>query len=170
MHDDDPPYRSPTTLGQHITPTDSNTSRSAIPTMSFLGLPVVGGITGFIGYIFAASILENRDTTAEPILSYGQQAGLISLPMCTLISAAIGLGLAFSIVRQFATSIVLLLLVSLSGWAINNSFWNDQIRRYGPDPSESVLYYPPLACSGIALFAATIVAAGALLAKRKPVT
>ena len=129
-----------------------------------------GGVAGFTGYLFAAFILENRVTSGEPILSYGQHAGLISLPMCTLISAAIGLGLAFSIIRQYATSILILLLVSLSGWAINNSLWNDQIRTYGPDPSEAVLYYPPLACSGIALFIAAVVAARALLEKRKQVT
>jgi len=155
MHDDDSPYRS---------------SRSPLATLAFFGLPMIGGIAGFVGYIFATTILENRDTTTDPVLSYGQQAGLISLPMCTLISAATGLGVAFTIARQYVTSVLLLLVVSLCGWATNNSLWNDQIKRYGPDPSEAVLYYPPLVCSGIALFTAVIVAAWATLAKRKTVT
>lgn len=59
--------------------------------------------------------------------------------------------------------------VSLCGWAINNAFWSDQITRYGPDPSEAVLYYPPLACSGIALFTAAVVAAWTALSSRKQV-
>ncbi len=123
-----------------------------------------------MGYIFAASMLEIRDTTTEPIRPYGQQAGLISLPMCTLICAAIGLGLALSIVRQYAAAILMLLLVSLSSWAINDSFWSDQIKRHGPDPSEAVLYYPPLACSACSLCTATLIAAVAVLAKKKAVT
>jgi hypothetical protein len=61
---------------------------------------MIGGIVGFIGYLFASTILDKRDVTTEPILSYGQQAGLISLPMCTLISAVTGLGIAFTLTRQ----------------------------------------------------------------------
>ena len=167
MLDDDSPYRSPVTLDSDTATRRSISSGSAWTTLSFFGLPIFGGLAGFIGYLFAAVALENRDTTTEPFLSYGQQAGLISLPMCTLISAATGLGIAFSIARQNAISVLLLATVSLCGWAINNAFWSDQITRYGPDPSEAVLYYPPLACSGIALFTATVVAAWAPLAARK---
>jgi hypothetical protein len=168
MHDS--PYRSPTSLGPRATPGPSSSSRSALATLALLGLPITGGIVGFVGYIFASTLLEKRDTTTEPILSYGQQAGIISLPMCTLICAATGLGIAFTISRQYVTSVLLLLAVSLCGWAINNSLWNDQIKRYGPDPSEAVLYYPPLACSGIALSTAVIIAAWSTLANRKQVT
>jgi len=169
MHDDSP-YRSPDTLRRQLTPPLSGTARSAIVTLAFLVLPVFGGIAGFTGYLFAATIPDKRDTTIEPVLSYGQQAGLISLPMCTLICAAIGLALAFSFIRQTGTAILILLLASLSGWAINNSFWNDQIRTHGPDPSEAVLYYPPLACSGMAVSTAAIVAVWTLVAHRKKVT
>jgi len=170
MNDDDSPYRPPTSIVQRATAGHSIASPSAYLTLAYLGLPMIGGVAGFAGYIFASIILEKRDTATESILSYGQQAGLISLPMCTLISAATGLGVAFTIARQYVTSILLLLAVSISGWAINNSLWNDQIKRYGPDPSEAVLYYPPLACSGISLFTAVIVAVWAILASRKQVT
>jgi hypothetical protein len=169
MHDDNP-YRSPATLERYFTPPLSASSQSAIATLAFIALPIVGGIAGFTGYLFAATIFENRDTTIESILTYGQQAGLISLPMCTLICAAIGLALAFSFIRQYAIAILILLLASMSGWAINNSFWSDQIRTHGPDPSEVVLYYPPLECSGMALSTAAIVAVWALLTHRKKVT
>jgi hypothetical protein len=77
---------------------------------------------------------------------------------------------AFTIRRQYVTSVLLLLAVAFCGWAINNSLWTDQIKRYGPDPSEAVLYCPPLACSGLALFTAMIVAAWATLTSRNQVT
>lgn len=170
MHEDDSPYRSPTPIGTIDTSVNSSSARSITSTLAFLWLPMIGGIAGFVGYIFASITLEDRDTATEPILSYGQQAGLISIPMCTLICAATGLGVAFTIGRQYVTSVLLLLAVAFCGWAINNSLWNDQIKRYGPDPSEAVLYYPPLACSGLALFTAMVVAAWATLASRKQVT
>jgi hypothetical protein len=66
--------------------------------------------------------------------------------MCTLICAATGFGVAFTIGRKYVTSVLLLLAVAFSGWAINNSLWNDKIKKYGPDPSEAVLYYPRPAC------------------------
>ncbi len=130
-------------------------------------LPILGGVFGFGGCIFAASMFESRNTATEPILSYGQQFGLISLPFCTMIGAAIGLGFAFSVARRYTVSILLLLLVSLAGWTLNNSFWNDQIARYGRDPSEAVLYYPSLALSGLAFITAVLVAFVAA-AKRHP--
>ena len=112
-------------------------------------------------------MIESRNTATEPILSFGQQFGLISLPICTMIGAAIGLGFAFSVARRYTVSIILLLLVSLAGCTLNNSFWNDQIARYGRDPSEAVLYYPPLALSGLAFITAVLVAFVAA-AKRQP--
>jgi hypothetical protein len=131
---------------------------SSFVNVGFSLLPFIGGVFGFGGCIFAATLIESRNTATEPILSYGQQFGLISLPICIMIGAAIGLGFAFSVARRYAVSILLLLLVSLAGWALNNSFWNDQIARYGRDPSETVLYYPPLALSGLAFIAAVLVA------------
>ena len=119
-----------------------------------LVLPLLGGFIGFAGYIAAALLLEARDGVSGPRLSYGQQAGLISLPICTMIGAAIGFGVSLSLARRYLFSIVLLLFVWLCGCGIVNSMWNDQIARYGRDPSEVVLYYPPLAFSILALIAA----------------
>ena len=170
MHDYGSPYRSPATSGQQLASSGLSTSRFAIATLAFLVLPIMGGVAGAGGFILAASMLENRNTTTEPILSYGQQAGLISLPMCAMISAVIGLGIALSIIRQYTAAIVLLLLVAVAGWALNNSFWNGQIARHGPDSSEAVLYYPPLACSGLAFSTAALIAIVAFVAKQKRVT
>lgn len=170
MPETDSPSLSPTSISAIDISAHSSSSRSTTSTLAYFVLPMIGGIAGFVGYMFASVILEKRETITDPVLSYGQQAGLISLPMCTLISAATGLGVAFTIARRYVTSVLLLLAVSLCGWAINNSLWNDQIKRYGPDPSEAVLYYPPLVCSELALVTAGIVVAWATLANRKQVT
>lgn len=170
MHEDDAPYRSPTSTSQPTTLGRANSSRSTLSTLAYLCLPLVGGFVGFTGYILASIILEKRNTTTEPILAYGQQAGLISLPMCTFIVAATGLGAAFAMNGRYITPVLLLLAVSCCGWAINNSLWSEQIKMYGPDPSEAVLYYPPAACSGIALAAAVVIAAWAILSSRKQVS
>lgn len=167
MHEVESPYVPPLETDQQSLGLNSDAARLGISTTIFVGLPIAGGVTGFVGYLLAASILDTRDTSAEPYLSYGQQAALISLPMCTLTIAAIGLGLAFAVYGQFKISIILLLLVSLSVRTVNNSNWNYQIRTYGPDPSEAVLYYPPLACSGMALLTAVTIGAVAVLRKHK---
>ena len=70
-------------------PEDMN---SSFVIVGFGLLPILGGIFGFGGCIIAASMIESRNTAKEPILSYGQQFGLISLPICTMIGAAIGVG------------------------------------------------------------------------------
>lgn len=166
MHDDSP-YRSPDTLRRQLTPPLSGTSTyRSVGRWVLFSPSSLWWCADITGYLFAATIPDKRDTTIEPVLSYGGP----SLPMCTLICTAIGLALAFSFIRQTGTAILILLLASLSGWAINNSFWNNQIRTHGPDPSEAVLYYPPLACSEIAVSTAAIVAVWTLIAHRKKVT
>lgn len=169
MHEDESPLQASSTINPQDSSRHSSSSRASFATLVFGGLPILGGITGFTGYIFAIALLDNGGTTTETVLSYGQQAVLVSLPICTLVSTVIGLGVAFATARQYVTSVSLLLAVSLCGWLINNAFWSDQIKRYGPDPSEAVLYYPPLACSGIAILIAAIVMTWAVLANQKQV-
>ncbi|MFO0942158.1 MAG: hypothetical protein U0930_15585 [Pirellulales bacterium] len=91
-------------------------------------------------------------------LSHGQLAGFVSLPICTLVGGVIGLGLAYMLVRQFVIAALLLVAVSLCCLALNGALWKAQVNRYGPDPSEYVLYYPPLICSALALVLAVIAA------------
>ncbi len=167
MQHEESPYLPPVPPERDGATSSPKTMNSSFVIVGFGLLPILGGVFGFGGCIFAASMIESRNTATEPILSYGQQFGLISLPICTMIGAAIGLGFAFSVARRYTVSILLLLLVSLAGWTLNNSFWNDQIARYGRDPSEAVLYYPPIALSGLALIAAVFVAFVAA-AKRQP--
>lgn len=169
MQHEDSPYLPPCSLEHDGATPIPKTMNSSFVIVGFGLLPILGGIFGFGGCIIAASMIESRNTAKEPILSYGQQFGLISLPICTMIGAAIGVGFAFSVARRYTVSILLLLLVSLAGWTLNNSFWNDQIARYGRDPSEAVLYYPPLALSGLAFITAVLVAFVATAKRRSRV-
>ena len=156
MVDTEPPYRPPDARGAAST-ANSATSSSGLAVAGFVVLPLLGGFIGFAGYIAAALMLEPRPGPFEPTLSYGQQAVLISLPFCTVIGCAIGFGVAFLLVRRYLVSIVLLFVVSLISWGMVNSMWRDQIKHYGRDPSEVVLYYPPLAFSVLALAIALLV-------------
>lgn len=116
-----------------------------------------GGIVGLVGYWVAAFLIEASLDLSGPGLSYGQQAFYVSQPLCVLIGGGIGLGVALLLVRLPFVSFLTLALVSYGGWYSNNSLWNNQIARYGRDPSEFVLYYPPMAFSLLALIAAVIV-------------
>ena len=53
----------------------------------------------------------------------------------------------------------LLLLVALIGTATILRIWHQQIAQYGPDPSEMVLFYPPLVLCALAAFGSVCVAA-----------
>lgn len=118
---------------------------------AFVSLPVFGGVLGFGGYIAASSLFEVESTKSEPILSYGQQAMLISLPISTLIGVGIGVSLAFCFVCHRAVSATLLLMVAAIGYSITRSLWTSQIAEYGRDPSEAVLYHPLAAMCALAV-------------------
>jgi len=161
MVESDSPYRPPaelcqTAAGNPDRPSDWHFEAAGYP--GFVALPFVGAFFGFAGYIVAAPMLEPQNELPWPRLSHGIQAGLISLPLCMIVGAAIGIGIAFAIVRRRLISIVLLLLAALGNWRVVNSMWDEQIKRYGRDPCEAVLYYPPLGFSILAVVAALAVA------------
>ena len=138
------PYQPPGSVAIANDPSPPREPRfAAIAPLLFVVLPILFGIAGFAGYIALAISLERQPAENEPVLSHGQQAMLISLPICTMIAASAGFALAFSFVRQRALSIILLLATSLLGWLVTRSLWNSQIAQYGRDASEVVLYYPP---------------------------
>jgi hypothetical protein len=107
--------------------------------LSFAGL-----ILGTIGYFVSAIILENRHVESEPILSYGQQAGLISAPLCAIMCAMIGMSIAFVIERKAFLGTAILIVTGCLGILLVSSVWSDQIAQHGRDYSEIVLYYPPM--------------------------
>jgi hypothetical protein len=122
--------------------------------MAFVLLPIFGGIVGFAGYIAASLLLEIQPTAGEPVLSHGQQAILISLPISTLIGVGIGFSLAFCFVVHRVISAALMLGVAAIGYSITRTLWNSQIADYGRDPSEAVLYHPLAAMCGLAVLIA----------------
>ncbi len=125
-------------------------------------LAPLGGVTGFAGYIVASGIIEKVYMQhSGDYLTYTQQAGFIILPLCTLLGAAIGFSIAPAFVGRFIVSSILLIVTSLCGTAIVVAMWISQIATYGRDPSEVVLYYPPL-CYCAAAF---VVAVGMLAAR-----
>ena len=67
MHEDDSPNRSPNTIGSIDTSANSSLTRSTISTLAYWGLPMIGGIAGFVGYIFPSITLECHDTATESI-------------------------------------------------------------------------------------------------------
>lgn len=117
--------------------------------LCFVALPVTGGIAGFIGYINAVRWLavEPQEPIRSATLSYGQTAGLVSLPICAALGILWGLAAAFLIVRQQHRAFNTLITASLGGAFLILSLWILQIAEYGRDPSERVLYWTPFALS-----------------------
>src|SRR5690606_31605677 len=94
------------------TPTQAGSPESVwLVIAHFPILAICGAALGFVGCMVATILLEAGLEVAEPMLSYGQQWGFIVLPLCTLIGAAIGPGVAFAILQRPVISTVLLLLV-----------------------------------------------------------
>ncbi|MGB7346320.1 MAG: hypothetical protein WBD20_19030 [Pirellulaceae bacterium] len=138
------PYQPPGSLAFEFDQPAPAVSRfAANAPFLFVMLPMLFGLAGFAGYIALAITLERQPAENEPVLSHGQRAFFISLPICTMIAAATGGALAFAFVRQRALSIILLFVIALVGWLITRSLWDAQIAQYGHDASEVVLYYPP---------------------------
>ena len=146
------PYQPPGSVTIENDPSPPSVSRfAAIAAILFVVLPILFGVAGFVGYIALAISLERQPAENETVLSHGQQAMLISLPICTMIAASAGFALAFAFVRQRALSIILLFATSLLGWLVTRSLWNSQIAQYGRDASETVLYYPPAGYAAAAM-------------------
>ena len=102
-------------------------------------LPFAGLILGGLAYLVSAVILENRPGILDSQLTDGQQAGLISMPMCALFGATIGLSVALTIGQWELLGVVLLCFVGVIGLWTVISQWNDQIARYGSDSSGIVV-------------------------------
>lgn len=106
-----------------------------------------GGIFGFFGYFVLAIVFERTNSipVREFNLSYGQQGGLVSLPLCTVVGLGIGVAMFLAFLRRRLVSSLLLLFVAGLGMAVNLSLWNQQVAQSGRDRSEATLYHPPLA-------------------------
>lgn len=133
----------------HHATDNTNVSGSALPHASESWIPLslltfAGLILGAIGYIAIAVTLEIRHIESEPVLSYGQQAVLISAPLCAIMCAMIGMSFGLMVGRQAFFGTVTLIVTGLLGGLLVNSMWVAQIAQHGRDYSEIVLYYPPM--------------------------
>lgn len=123
-------------------------------TSLFLLLTAIGCFTGYGGAIIGSVGLEQNIAShglGNPRLTYGQQAGLITMPLCALMGAGIGFALAMATTKHSMAAAALLLANAGLGWVITSSLWNQQIEQYGRDASEIVLYYPLVAMSFVSL-------------------
>ncbi|HBE68798.1 MAG TPA: hypothetical protein DDW52_11685 [Planctomycetaceae bacterium] len=136
----------------------------SLKSFAFVVLPLLGGVAGFIGYIAAAIAIESRieRSPIEPVLPYGQTAAFLSLPLCTLVLASTGVAIALALTQSLRASIGALIHVFAIGSGITCLFWASQVRQFGRDPSEYVLFLPPLVCSLCPLFVAAIIALASL--------
>jgi hypothetical protein len=115
------PNETPTLIDDATTETQGHSSFFRfgwLAPFGFIAPPLLFGISGFAGYIVLAFALEAQPTGTEPVLSHGQQAILISLPICTLLGVCMGTALAFLFAGQRLTSAFLLFSIAIAGWAI----------------------------------------------------
>lgn len=131
--------------------TDASVNWIPLTLLTFAGL-----ILGAIGYFAAAIILENRHVESEPMLTYGQQAGLISAPLCATMCAMIGMSFGLVVGRQAFFGTVILIANGCLGGLVVNSMWSEQIAQHGRDYSEIVLYYPPMSVAIASLLLAIL--------------
>lgn len=158
MLETDSAFQSPATISAPLNQQPRLTR--AMIGLLVLVFPLVGGIVGFNGYLAVGSLLT---TMIQSKISLGQQAGLVSLPICTLVCGSIGLGLVFMLIRRYLTAACILFAVGLCSSVIICALWKSQVSKYGEDSSEYVLYYPPLVCSAVALLLALIAVSQRLL-------
>ena len=112
-------------------------------------LPAAGiGSACYLAYglLFEQFFMPALRRPGEPMLSYGQQAGLMMLP-AAILGTAIGLVLLWRTWIARGIAVVAPLLVAKGV----NSLWNESLAQYGPDPSDQVLYVPILAGAPLCL-------------------
>ena len=131
----------------------------------FVLFPCVGGAVGFAGYLATAMILESSiiPNVDPPIYTYGQQSGLISLPLSTVIGFAAGIAFAGFVNGWRRFSILAIFAVAILGTFVTYRLWyNDGI---GECNSAIVLYYPIFGLCGLIASLGFVLAAITTLTK-----
>ena len=113
----------------------------------------IGGAVAFLGYIGSALLLENKviPHLDPPKFSYGQQFGLISLPLSTLIGASTGFALGLLSQQRRRKIAIALVAISTGGSMVALNLWRSD--GIGECNSAIILYYPIF---GICSIVATI--------------
>lgn len=141
-------------------------SDSLIAGCGCVAFPFAGSLLGVLLFFAFANFVEELfpPPNGTPVMSYGQQAVLVTLPMCMLIGLGAGVSVSFAVSQQLPASILAFTLCSFPCLYWNNRLWCEQVQRHGRDYSEIVLYYPPLLLVGVA---ATLPTAWLVLAIRR---
>lgn len=116
--------------------------------VTFLGM-VIGGslgmlVVGLVGLVIEVLIIPWVTVPGQIQLSHGQQFAWVTLPIAGLQGSAAGLAIAFRLqsrtVLAVTTSIVSAVVLSLFVIVL----WNNDVKKYGQDTSQIVLYVPLL--------------------------
>ena len=143
MHDSD--MTKPYQATENANLSGSTSTHAFVNWIPVILLAFAGLILGTIGYVATVIIVENRhvDFGFEPRLSYGEKAGL-SLVLCAIMCAMIGMSLGLLVGRRAFFGTIILIASGFLGGLIVILLWSEQITNHGRDPSEIVLYYPPM--------------------------
>ena len=140
------------------------------PRLWFTILPMFGVGLGFVGCLVAAQLLKRfgmQHDYESSSTAYGQMFGLFSMPICVALGGAIGVAIALAGISRFGWATAVLLLTSVTCCVVVIHVWDGQIADYGRDPTDIIVYYPPLGfCAVAAAVMIGILAAGLIAARR----
>lgn len=147
----------------------SNSHQEVVTLIAWIVLfPWVGGVIGFSGYLTTAIILELSviPHVDPPKYSYGQQSGLMSLPLASLIGFFAGIAFAGFVIGWRRSSSIAMMGVAILGTLFTFQLWYHN--GMGQCNSEIVLYYPIFGlCTLIAIIGMMLVTITNWM-KRKP--
>ena len=109
-----------------------------------------------VGLLLEFTVVPLLVPPNTPSLSYGQEFAFIMLPLAVLFGAAIGSSLALGRIGRKLWCAGGLFISTLVVWGTVSSLWVSQVKQYGRDASEVVLYAPFLAVSVVALIVALV--------------
>ena len=117
-----------------------------------IGGSIAGGTVYFCySLMFDALVLPILIPPGAPVLSYGQEWGMIMLPLSVMLGLSAGAGLFFSLRRRVVFSGLAPLAVSVA--AMVSGMWHINFQRYGNDPTDLVLFFPLLVgCMTVGVF------------------
>lgn len=131
---------------------------------SFLFLPVIGLCFGFFVMLVTDLYIKSQIPVGTSVRQHAMEGIVVSMPICLLMGVAIGVALAFAAVRFRLIAVGILLLATVAGGVVTMNSWSHYVAVNGRDPSEKLLYYPPIVLVVIScLMACTL---GLLLALR----
>lgn len=96
---------------------------------------------------FESLVMPTLRPPGTPVLSYGQQFGIVMLPLAALLGCSAGA--SFAVMRWWATIAALAFPALIAVFV--TMLWKSSFTCYGADPSDWVLYVPLLVGSAICI-------------------